>query len=41
MKSRRSGEAGARALTRLLLVTSIRVVQYVAMSGAVGAHTPR
>ncbi|HET9970386.1 MAG TPA: hypothetical protein VFQ68_19285, partial [Streptosporangiaceae bacterium] len=39
MKSRRPGEAGVRALTRLLLVTSIRVVQYVAMSGAVGALT--
>jgi hypothetical protein len=42
MKSRRSGEAGVRALTRLLLVISIRVVQYViAMSGAVGALTLR
>jgi len=37
MKSRRSGEAGVRALSRLLLVISIRVVHYVAMSGAVGA----
>src|SRR5580704_8322170 len=36
MKSRRSGEAGAPALTRLLLVTSIRVVQYIAMSCCVG-----
>jgi hypothetical protein len=41
MKSRRSGEAGVLALARLLLVTSIRVVQYVAMSGAVGALTLR
>jgi hypothetical protein len=41
MKSRRSGEAGVRALTRLLLVISIRVVQHVAMSGAVGAPTLR
>src|SRR5215469_18366481 len=31
MKSRRSGEAGVSALTRLLLITSIRVVQYGAM----------
>jgi len=29
------------ALTRLLLVISIRVVQYIAMSGAVGALTLR
>src|SRR6516164_2910902 len=29
MKSRRSGEAGVRALARLSLVISIRVVQYV------------
>ena len=41
MKSLRSGEAGAPALTRLLLVISIRVVQYIAMSGAVGALTLR
>jgi hypothetical protein len=38
MKSRRSGEAGVRAL---LLVISITVVQYVAMSGAVRALTLR
>src|ERR1700759_3057141 len=36
MKSRRSGEAGVPALTRLLLVISIRVVQYIAMSCCVG-----
>ena len=36
MKSRRSGEAGVPALTPLLLVISITVVQFVAMSGAVG-----
>jgi hypothetical protein len=30
-----------RALTRLLLVITIRVVQYIAMSGAVGALTLR
>ncbi|MGO9341616.1 MAG: hypothetical protein ACLP6E_03725 [Acidimicrobiales bacterium] len=41
MKSRRSGEAGVRALTPLSLVISIRVVQYTAMSGAVGALTLR
>jgi hypothetical protein len=36
MKSRRSGEAGVPALTPLLLVISITVVQFAAMSGAVG-----
>jgi hypothetical protein len=41
MKSRRSGEAGVGALTPLLLVTSITVVQYITMSGAVGALTLR
>src|SRR4029077_8614849 len=37
MKSRRSGEAGSRALTRLLLVISIRVMQYVPRPRAVQA----
>src|ERR1700749_289594 len=38
MKSRRSGEAGLRALTSLLLVTPNSVVQYVAIPTA---HRPQ
>jgi hypothetical protein len=41
MKSRRSGEAGVPALTPLLLVITIRVVQHIAMPGAAGALTLR